>query len=311
MRTIDAELDAFRERQEDRVMRKGSLSAALILTRSFSSDALPIDPEDYKTKKEGQVKGLGGGRVKAILKDHGITRLLAKEGGRTNRGNMSLMYSYAAFINDLYERDGFVDFPAIEKYWVGRVRLYFNSMPFKLNSDAARSLDSSIDDLIGQARKREKESPGATYTGTVLQHLVAAKLRSVIPDIEINSASSADEQTGRAGDFMVGDVAIHCTTMAGQLLMEKCRENIRVGIRPVIITIRERVGTARALADDNGIADRIEVWDIQQFLSTNVYEHGLFSADTRRDTMASIVMEYNGIVTEYETDPSLMIEFEQ
>ena len=85
MHTLDAELDSFREKQEDRVMGKGSLSAALVLTRSFSGDVLPINPEDYKTKKEGQVKGLGGGRVKAILKEHGITRLLAKEGGRTNR----------------------------------------------------------------------------------------------------------------------------------------------------------------------------------------------------------------------------------
>ncbi|MBR3159756.1 MAG: DUF4928 family protein [Atopobiaceae bacterium] len=310
MRTIDIELDDFREHQEDKVMGKGSLSAALILTRSFSTDALPINPEDYKTKKEGQVKGLGGGRVKAILRDHGITRILAKEGGRTNRGNMSLMYAYADFINGIYERDGHIDFEAVEDYWVGRVRVYFNSMPFKLSSDSARSMDSAIDDLIGQARKRERESPGATYAGTVLQHLVAAKLCLLVEDVEVNGASSADEQTGRAGDFMVGDVAIHCTTMAGQLLMEKCKSNIRAGVRPVIITIRERVGTARALAEDNGIADRIEVWDIQQFLSTNVYEHGLFNAEARRDTMASIVAEYNGIITEHETDPSLMIEFE-
>ncbi len=310
MSTIDTELDEFREQQEDKVTGKGSLSAALILTRSFSEDTLPIDPENYKTKKEGQVKGLGGGKVRAILKDHGITRILAKEGGRTNRGNMSLMYAYADFINGIYERDGHVDFEAIEDYWVNRTRAYFNSMPFKLSSDNARSMDSAIDDLFRQARKRERESPGATYAGTVLQHLVAAKLCLLVTDVEVNSASSADEQTGRAGDFMVGDVAIHCTTMAGQPLMEKCKSNIRAGVKPVIITIRERVGTAWALAEDNGIADRIEVWDIQQFLSTNVYEHGLFNANARRETMASIVTEYNGIISEHETDPSLMIEFE-
>ena len=310
MCSIESKLEEFCESREDGVMGKGSLSAVLVLTRAFADDTLPIDPEDYKTRKEGQVRGLGGARVKAILADHGITRTLAKEGGRTNRGNMSLMYAYADLINAIYERDGYVDFEAIEEYWVERVRAYFNSMPFRLGSDAARSMESSIDDLIAQARKRERETPGATYVGTVLQHLVAAKLLTLVPDVEVHGASSADEQTGRAGDFMVGDVAIHCTTMAGQPLMEKCRANIRAGLRPVVITLRERVGTARGLAEDGGIADRIEVWDIQQFLSTNVYEHGLFDAEARRSTMAAIVMEYNGIIAEHETDPSLMIELE-
>lgn len=310
MCTLEAKLDDFCESQEDKVFGKGSLSAMLVLTRAFASDTLPINPEDYKTRKEGQVKGLGGPAVRAILRDHGITRVLAKEGGRTNRGNMSLLYSYSSFINGLYEHDEHVDFDAIEEYWVNRVRMYFNSRPFRFVTDTARSLDSAVDDLIAQARKREKESIGATYTGTVLQHLVAAKLRTLIPSVSINGASSADEQTGRMGDFVVGDAAIHCTTMTGQPLIDKCKENIRVGMRPVIITLRERVGTARALAEDNGIADRIEIWDLQQFLSINVYEHGLFNAIKRREALASIIREYNGIVTEHETDPSLIIDFE-
>lgn len=41
---------------------------------------------------------------------------------------------------------------------------------------------------------------------------------------------------------------------------------------PVIITIYDRVHTALNLAEDAGLAGRVEVWDIQQFLSANVYE---------------------------------------
>ena len=109
---------------------------------------------------------------------------------------------------------------------------------------------------------------------------------------------------------MLGDTAIHCTTMPGQPLLEKCRANVSAGTHPVIITIRERVQTARDLAEDNGLADRVEVWDVQQFLSTNIYEHGVFRSDERHETMSKIVSAYNRIIDEYENDPSLKISYE-
>lgn len=130
------------------------------------------------------------------------------------------------------------DFEAIEDYWIEQVRLFFSNKPFRLNTDSSISMASCVDDLIGQARQRERENPGTTYAGTVLQHLVAAKLCLVVPDIEINGADVADAPTGRSGDFMIGDTAVHCTTMPGQALIEKCSENIACGIRRL-----ERQGT--------------------------------------------------------------------
>lgn len=305
--TID-ELVGFRD--ANKVTTKGSLSVVVQLTRAFASDELPIDPSNYKTNKEGQVKGLGGGNLKGILESKGISRTLSREGGRTSRGSMALMYAYVDFINGIYQADGEVDFEAIEDFWIAQVRLFFSAKPFRLVTDASRSLDSTIDDLILQARKRESENPGTTYAGTVLQHLVAAKLCLVVPDVEVNGADVADAPTGRGGDFMVGDTAIHCTTMPGQPLLEKCVSNIKAGVRPVIITIRERVRTARDLAEDAGISDRIEVWDIQQFLSANIYERGLFDRDKRQMMVGSIVAEYNSIIDTYESDPSLKISID-
>lgn len=303
--SIKAELDSFRD--DHKITSKGSISVVVQLTRAFSKDTLPINPNNYVTGKEGQVKGLGGGNLKNILAEHGITRTLSREGGRTSRGSMGIMTAYAAFINNL---PGPIDFAEIESYWIEQVKLFFSAKPFKLNSDSSRSMASCVDDLMAQARAREKENPGTTYAGTVLQHLVAAKLCLVIPDIEINGADVADAPTGRGGDFMVGDVAIHCTTMPGQPLIEKCGDNIATGIRPVIITIADRVKTARDLAEDSGISDRIEVWDIQQFLSTNVYEHGFFNRIERQKTIGRIISGYNSIIDSYESDPSLKIDID-
>jgi hypothetical protein len=162
------------------------------------------------------------------------------------------------------------------------------------------------------ARRRQKKNVGTQYIGTVLQHLVAEQLCLILLEdsFEIHGASVADGSTDRNGDFVIGSTVIHCTTMPGALLIEKCRANLRAGCYPVIITIFERVHTALNLADDAGLAGRVEVWDIQQFLSVNVHEHSLFDETKRNSTLSGIIERYNKIVLETETDPSLRIEFE-
>ena len=92
----------------------------------------------------------------------------------------------------------------------------------------------------------------------------------ILPEgsFEIHSASVADAPTARSGDFVIKRTIIHCTTSVGDLLINKCKANIDDGYRPVIITIFERVQTALSQIEDAGLAGRIEVWDIQQFLSS-------------------------------------------
>lgn len=61
-------------------------------------------------------------------------------------------------------------------------------------------------------------------------------------------------QLNEAADFVINNTIIHCTTMPGALLIEKCKANLRGGCHPVIITIFERVHTALNLAEDAGLA---------------------------------------------------------
>lgn len=302
---LTRQLDRFRD--EHNVTNKGNLSVVIQLTRLFSKVGVPIVVDDFVTKRGGQVRGLGGGNLKTILADHGITRTLAREGGRTSRGSMGLMEQYAAFMNTLPKP---VDFEAIEDYWALQIKAYFASKPFRLEADPSKTVSACVDDLLAQAKRRQRENPGTMYEGTVLQDLVAAKLSLLMPGVVINGTSVADAPTGRSGDFMVGDVAVHCTTSTGQPLIEKCRANIDAGVRPVIVTLRERVTMARNLAEDAGISERVEVWDVQQFLSTNVNEHGSFASAGRRETMRRIVDAYNAIIDRHEDDPSLRIEFQ-
>jgi hypothetical protein len=297
---------------ENNIVTKGPLSLVVQFTRIVSGKGFPLNPDDYQTESKGQVAGLSGGNLKKILKNHGIAQILSSEGGRTSRGSMGLMIKYVGFLN-AWNSEEPVNFAVVEGFWAEQVREYFRNQPFVLNADTSKTIGSNLEELFEQARKRQLQNPGTQYLGTVLQHLVAAKLSIILPEgaLEIYGASVADAPTDRSGDFVINNTIIHCTTAPGTPLIEKCRLNLRSGCHPVIITISDRVRTALDLASDAGLNGRVEVWDIQQFLSANVYEHSLFNEGNRNSTIADIVDKYNEIVYTTETDPSLCIEFER
>lgn len=296
---------------KNNIFTKGPLSVVVQFTRMVREKEFPLDPSDFKTEKEGQVAGLGGANLKKILRDHGITQQLSSEGGRTSRGSMGLMIKYVDFLNT-WNAEEPVNFDEVEAFWAEQVREYFRNQPFVLTADASKTVGANLDELFEQARKRQKQNPGTQYLGTVLQHLVAAKLCLILPEgsFEIHGAAVADAPTARSGDFVINKTIIHCTTSVGDLLINKCKANIANGFRPVIITIFERVQTALNQIEDAGLSGRIEVWDIQQFLSSNVHEHSLFDEGRQNATLGAIIENYNHIVHEKETDPSLRIEFE-
>lgn len=64
---------------------KGSLAVALVITRKAIENGLPLDPDEFLTEAEGQVKGLGKAAVQNILKEYKITNVLAEEGGREDK----------------------------------------------------------------------------------------------------------------------------------------------------------------------------------------------------------------------------------
>lgn len=303
-----AKLEAFFDDQVG--LSKGSLSLVLILTRMAVSKTFPLDKASFVTARGGQVAGLGGGAVKKILADHKIERILSSEGGRTSRGNMERMEAYVATLNQL-AADQYLNLEAAEAFWVGKVQLYFDALPFMFKLDPSRSLRASVRDLLAQAVERQREVRGTMYAGAVMQHLVGAKLDMVTKgEMMHHGVSVADAPSNRSGDFLIGDVAIHVTTAPGEALIYKCGNNLSSGLRPLIITTEDGVGGAKALARQAGIDDRLDIIEIEQFIATNVYEWSRFERDLRPSTVAEIINRYNKIVADCESDPSLRIEFD-
>lgn len=289
---------------------KGPLCVALVVTDHARTMGLPLNPEALITTGEGQVLGLGKGKVQAVLARHGITRVLAEEGGRTSRGSMGNMRAYVAFLNQAHAEAAPVDLDAVERFWVELVQAFFAGKPFTLRLDESLGLRAVIRHLLAQAETRQKEMPGTTFQGTLLQHLVGAKLDLVlgVGKVQHHGANQNDAGEGRHGDFEVGDVAFHVSTAPGEALIRKCQANLEASRKPFIVTTAKGAAVAEGLASNAGVADRLELLEVEQFLATNIHELGLFEAKQRRVKIEELIARYNEIVDEHETDPSLRID---
>ena len=302
---------------ENHFRGKGPLCVALVVTNQAREKRLPLDPASLVTAGGGQVLGLGKGAVQAILKRHGIERVLAAESGRTSRCSLGNMKKYVAFLNQAHQA-GTVDLDEVEAYWIQGVRDFFAAAPFKITMDPSRSLRFVVRDIVEQAVAREKEVSGTYYAGAVLQHLVGAKLKCALEtdqfrpsrsaQIEHKSFSAADAPTGRIGDFSIDDVAIHVTTAPGEAVIWRCQDNLNEGYRPILVTLAKCVAVAEGLADQKELAERIDVFEVEQFIALNIYELSRFTATGRSEAIRRLVDAYNAIIDAAETDPSLRIE---
>lgn len=307
---LNAKLSTFRD--ENKIKRgKGALAVVLHITRYAKDNGLPLDVDQLITKNGsgGQVLGLGKGSVQRVLNDYKITKVLAEEGGRTNRGSIPIMRSYVALLNELH-KDEIADLEEIEAWWINCVKEFFASKPFRLRFDASKGFQAIVHDLLAQAKKRQQEANGIKYQGAILQHLVGAKLELAMPELTIthNGFSVADAVSDRSGDFVIDDSIIHITTMPGEAVIRKCQRNIEAGEKPIIITLTEGVIVAKGLAENANLSGQIDIMDAEQFLAANLHELSLFKTSERRMTFEKLIEVYNRIVLENETDPSLRIE---
>jgi hypothetical protein len=301
---LEASLVQFRN--QNQVVGVGALGTVLVLTRKATKVGIPFDLDKLLTPGGGQVSGLGGANINKILKSHGVTQMVGTESGRTSRGTPNLAKAYGLIPLETE------DIEAIEAWWVARFVDYFNTEPFKLNYDSSKTLASVIRNLLDQALDRQKKSPGKTYVGAVLQHLVGAKLELAMPELEIihNGASVADMVSARSGDFVIDNAIIHCTTAPSEALLRKCQSNIQSGQHPIILTIGKMIGAAEGLAENLGIDGRVEVMDALQFLAANLYEMSLFKVSDRKITVVKLIKKYNEIIAAHESDASLCIDFD-
>ena len=172
--------------------------------------------------------------------------------------------------------------------------------------DPAASTWYAIHQILQIAKKSGKSGP-------VAQHLVGAKLQLRFPDIEVpnNPASAADQQTGRAGDFQIGDTAFHVTVAPTRdNLFERVKENIQHGLRVYVVVPDEKLTTARGYAEEQlpGQASQIAVCAIEAFVAQNIDELATFAKGQLLQGFRALLEAYNRRVDAVESDKSVLID---
>lgn len=312
-------LEAFitKAQQEAPRLFRNRLAAMLVLTRK-ARESYPLGEDDFITRGGGQVKGLSGPAVQKILEEHGIERVLSSEGGRTSRGTVNFAREYAAFLNDLgggalaqvWGAAKAAALESIEARLVELVKAHFATQKLAVQINPELSPTAMIAAILEAAKERQAEIPGSTALGAVAQHLVGAKLALRFPAVEIanHPYTAADEQTARAGDFQVGDAVFHVTVAPGEAVVKKCAANMGADLRPVLVVPASKLAMAAGHAEQVGVEGRLDIYDLERFVSANLSEMAGFSFAGVREGFARLIDVYNERLQAVETDHSLMIK---
>lgn len=302
--------------ESKRAKRTGSVHfnvmAVGLAVAGFLKKEFPISTQTVSAENGAQVRGLNASFIKKCLATRGVLGKVPVEGGRTSRGSLTNALSLALAINDTltpfapsYTERAFVA-DAIEDFFVGCIKEdYFNRQRIDVSIDIGKPVSSIVSDIIAAAQQRDDKP-----SGTVVQHLVGAKLELRFPELGIgrDRANAADQQTNRQGDFQLGTTAFHVTMSPMARLQDRVRENIREGYRPVILVPRDKVDFAHGLfQSEPDLVDRVGVQSIETFIGTNIEELGSFDANAVKRAVALLIRVYNQRIEEVETDMSLRI----
>lgn len=288
---------------------RGTIGAALVVLDRLK-DTFDLSLDSHRAKGESQIKGAGGGAVKRILAEFGEIRPFLKEGGRTNRGGprdigkmLDALRSIQLDQLSIHERNQILT--DLQEFLVAKVREFHNRQRLRVTFDPAKSTWQSIHDLLVLARESGKEGP-------VAQYLVGAKLQLRFPTVPISneSYSTADDQSGRQGDFQIGDTIFHITVAPMTSVYEKCKRNLEEGLRVYLLVPNKSMIGARQIAESIA-PGRIAIEAIESFVGHNIEELSSFSQHELIDNFRDLLETYNQRVDMTETDKSMLIEIPQ
>lgn len=310
-----ASLEDWRETKRN---KRGGINANVFCAGLYVTEHLgrryPLKRSDYLA--DSQVKGAGGPAAQGILGKHGESRRFLKEGGRTSRKTRPFAVELVGLL-DGHVRSGDLSGLAagelaqvawtLQAWFVEQIKVeYFGKRRVKAEFSSSTPIR-----LVVAALLQAAQDQGGTTAGAVAQHLVGAKLALRFPDVAISNQgyTTADAQTARPGDYLVGDTAIHITMNPGQALFEdRCKANLADGFRSRVLVPDAKLAAAIQLAELAQVADRIAVQSVEDFVGTNVEEMAGFRDRGIRSGLRKLLEAYNKRVAEAETDPSLLIE---
>ena len=266
--------------------------------------ACPVLREDV-ISQGGEVSGARSGLGK-ILESHGIPSSYLKE-ITTRQGHQDGQKLFEQF--EWGEK--FAQLAVTERYeilleLIERLRSLANDwlkrQNLKLDIDRRQDPATWINVIVENAKGRSG--------GIVEQQLVGAKLARRFQGVDIpnHPAHAGDKQTERMGDFTISNLVYHVTASPSRNVLQKCANNLKAGLHPILLIPREQENKVRVLAQDEGIDQELTIISIESFIALNIIE---LATDENKDffsVLKEIVEIYNARLSAVETDLSLQIE---
>lgn len=286
---------------------KGTIAGALIVLEKLK-EQVSFEITDYTAKGGAQIMGVSGQAVRKLLADHNETRPFLSEGGRTNRGlrgdiESLLQVLRSSGFGDLKKSNRKKTATELQSYLVERIKDFHGRKRLTFVFNAEETAQQVVQHILELAKER-----GAH--GQVAQYLVGAKLALRFPDLTIrnDSYSTADSQTGEAGDFKIRDTAFHVTVSPTLGHYDRCKANLEQGMRVYLLVPSAVVLAARQNVTNQLDDKRVSVCAIEEFVGQNIDELAEFSRIQFVDTLHQLLETYNRRVDEADSDKSLLVE---
>lgn len=303
--------DWLERNREGSRLGAGTLATGLIVVEHMR-DKLPLSADELAPGS--QIRRQSGPNVQRILERYGEYRQFISEGGRTSRGNKARGIDLAESVSavrgvsllTVEERARIAD--QLQQRLVQLVGSdYFDQERLVPSESSQLTVAAKINDLLNQARAR----PG-TATGAVAQHLVGAALalhyRGKPITVDDHGYTTGDVQTARSGDFVINQSPIHVTVAPSDALFaRRCAANLRAGLTPAVVVPEASVAAASQLAFNSGVAERVSILALEQFVAATVELPCMFERGLTRHRLGMLYTEYNNRVARAESDPSLLL----
>ncbi len=253
----------------------------------------------------GEIKGARSG-LQTVLQKHGIPSTYLKEvttrQGHQDGQRLFEQFGWGKNLSKLTEDARKSLLLDLIRSLKSQADAWLKRQNLKLDVDRRQAPSSWINLIVESAKQRSG--------GVVEQHLIGAKLERRFKEIEIpnHPAHAGDRQTARAGDFSISNLVYHVTASPSRNVIQKCAENIKAGLHPILLIPDEQENKAKILAQDEGIDKELTILSIECYVASNIIELAMEENKDFFSILKEIVQIYNKRLLEVETDLSLQIQ---
>ena len=302
---------------------RGRLHAGLVVCDNLRSDVWKLS--ELKEATSTDVKKFFGARSLKNHTHHRVRKCLdilkrpdlmpsgeiksemGRTSGATKASSLDLIQAISSVVESYGVQDGLVHSVVriVEAGLLDMLDAYHKLGGIEIEYRDSESIQAFVSRLLKAA---------SGNSGAVLQHLVGAKLEIRYADDDTVSIShhryaAADQQTGRRGDFEIGNTVFHITMSPDEGTIKKALQNAKAGMQAYLLAPSEKYLLMIELAKsvDPDCQKKVNLFSVEQFLVQNLDELAKFDKKGSLMKLCSLLEKYNELVDKHEGDACLKV----